>query len=68
MRIVNLTPHPLNLFSEDGEQVATIAPSGTIARVSTTRVKVGETPAGIPLYVTEYGDVEGLPDPQPDTT
>ena len=66
MSIINLTPHELKLFNEDGRLVATITPSGQVARVRTQSVRVGEH-AGVPLYRTEFGDVEGLPAPQPDT-
>jgi len=66
MVFINLTPHTLNLFNENGEQVAQIPPSGLIARVSTERVMV-EKKGGIPFFRTEYGEVDGLPGPQADT-
>ena len=67
MNIINLTPHALRLLAEDGKTVATeIQPSGQIARVAAKAVLVGHAGA-VPLYHTEYGAVEGLPEPQPET-
>jgi len=71
MRIVNLTPHALNLMSEgpDGPTV-TIPPSGQVARCATSRVQVGTVTVdgiAIPVNRTQFGAVTGLPDPQPDT-
>jgi len=65
--IVNLTPHELKLHDEGGRLVATVPPSGQVARVRTSAVRVGEAAEGVPLFVTEFGDVEGLPAPKPDT-
>ncbi len=63
MKIVNLTPHALHLYNEAGEKVATIPPSGTVARVSVERRRVGEID-GIPVYTARYGRIEGLPRPR----
>lgn len=62
MEIVNLTPHPLNIHLPSGE-VKTYEPTGEVARVKTSSRQGGEVD-GCPLFVTEYGDVEGLPPPQ----
>jgi hypothetical protein len=61
MNIVNLTPHTLNIHNEDGELVATVAPSGKVARCEVKRVKERER-AGIPFYATSYGEVVDLPE------
>ena len=71
MNIINLTPHPLNLMPEgsDGPTV-TIPPSGIVARCATSRVQVGTVTVdgiAIPVNRTQFGEVTGLPDPQPDT-
>lgn len=60
--IVNLTPHTLNIVFPSGEELI-IAPSGTIARCKTTSVLIGDV-NDIPVSRTQYGEVEGLPDPQ----
>ena len=71
MKIVNLTPHPLNLMPEGPEgPVVTIPPSGQVARCTVDRVQVDTvTVDGIAVSVnrTQFGEVTGLPDPQPDT-
>lgn len=71
MKIVNLTPHELNLMPQgpDGPVVA-IPPSGQVARCATSRVQVDTVTVDditIPVNRTQFGEVTGLPDPQPDT-
>lgn len=68
MKIVNLTPHTLNFITDAGE--VAVPPAPTPARCATTRTTVGEIEVGgvtIPIHRTEFGAVEGLPDPSPDT-
>lgn len=64
MNIVNLTPHEVNFITDAG--TITIPASGILARVTTKTVTVGEI-NGIPVTSTEFGEVEGLPAPTPDT-
>jgi hypothetical protein len=59
--IVNLCPHPLNIFLENGSRVE-IPTSGTVARVSTVRVRDGAV-SDIPTFRITYGEVTGLPSP-----
>ena len=66
MSIINLTPHAINFVTESGEELVTIDPSGSLARVTTTTVTIGSL-NGIPVTQTVYGEVEGLPDPTADT-
>lgn len=71
MRIVNLTPHKIVLMPEgpDGPTI-TIQSSGIVARCATNRVQVDTINikgVSIPINRTQFGAVEGLPDPQPDT-
>lgn len=65
MNIVNLTPHAINLIGENGKQ-RTITPSGNLARVAAKTVIVGNID-GIPVTTTEFGEVEGLPEPSENT-
>jgi len=62
MKFVNLTPHALTI-----ECVGTIPASGTVARVSTVRVGMGER-GGVRVTLQTLGQVEGLPAPAADTT
>lgn len=56
--ITNLTPHALHVHS--GDTTKTFAPSGTVARVSSTSVQVGDLD-GVPLFNTTFGQVQDLP-------
>ena len=65
-KFVNLTPHPITLRGEGGDQV--IQPSGEVARVSQTPGEEIGAVNGIPVYSAPVtGAVEGLPQPQDDT-
>jgi len=55
--IKNLTPHPITV----GE--VTIAPAGTVARVSASFVECGAI-EGHPVFKQEFGPVVDLPDPE----
>lgn len=63
MRIVNLTPHALNLLVE-GEMVE--IPSAGLARCATTVENVSVL-GGVRIVQTHYGEVTGLPAPEADT-
>ena len=70
-RLVNLTPHEVVIHHYG--YVTTIPQSGVVARVAqktwavrTAWDAVSETQC-IPLVKSEYGSVEGLPDPVEDT-
>lgn len=56
---INLTPHAITILLSDGSTI-TLLPSGTVARVTTEEVVVGET-GGIPVVERRFGAVEGLP-------
>jgi len=63
MKFVNLTPHTLNIFSPQGEELLTIEPSGDIARVEISMEGSGTLPGPVPTFVATYGDIE-LPAPE----
>jgi len=62
---VNLTPHVLSVKLADGGFLA-IPPDGRIARVSVTRAPIDNV-GGVCIYQTRFGDVIGLPEPEPNT-
>ena len=64
-KLINLTPHAITFIKEGGENVV-VEPSGTVARLSTTTVTIGEV-NGIPVTTTEFGNIEGLPEPEEGT-
>ena len=59
-KIVNLTPHEIIIFSEDGKKLATLLPSGIVARVTMTQKEIGKI-LGMPVYKSVWGEVENLP-------
>lgn len=71
MKIVNLTPHALNLMpGGPAGPTVTIPPSGQVARCAVDRVQVDTVTVNgitVPVNKTQFGTVSDLPDPQPDT-
>ena len=61
--LVNLTPHILNVQAADGSWIE-LPPSGKIARVAVRRIPGGIVDH-IQVYEASFGEVEGLPEPEP---
>ena len=61
MQFINLTSHTINEVTTG----LAIPPSGRVARVKASTIKSAEH-AGVPIYSSTFGDVEGLPEPKPD--
>lgn len=69
MKIINLTPHPIN-FLDAGNRVILTVPSSGVARAAQSRENIGTIDAdGVTLPVTRsvFGAVEGLPTPEAGT-
>lgn len=66
MNFINLTPHTIVVLDINDETVLSVPSSGN-ARVQNT---LDEQPpiGGIPCHKVGFGEVEGLPEAQPDTT
>ena len=62
MKLVNLTPHTINIIGEGGS--VTLPPSGQVARCATKSVVVGSAGEGVALFRTTYGEVVDLPEPE----
>jgi len=63
--LINLNAHAINI-QINGQEII-LAPSGTIARVSTKSVQVNTLTVNgieIPVFKTVYGEIENLPEPQ----
>jgi len=63
-KVVNLTPHEINVAG------VVFPPSGTVARVATVQKDAGALVFDghtFPVVHNTYGEVEGLPDPEPGT-
>lgn len=63
-RLVNLTAHPVRLVGPSG---VVELPSAGLARVRERSRVVGSL-GGVDLVETDFGDVEGLPEPQDGVT
>lgn len=62
-KVVNLTPHDINIIGNDGQVLQTFPASGDLARCQVSREQVGEV-NGIPVNRTVFGAVTGLPEQQ----
>lgn len=65
VRFVNLTPHAINIITANCEPISTFESEG-VARVATKSVQTGEI-GGVPIFETQYGEMQGLPEPEPNT-
>ena len=66
MNVINLTPHALYIHDREGEKVASIPPSGDVARLREERKK--SDPFGdIPVDIVRFSEIENLPDEEPGT-
>lgn len=66
MKVVNLTPHPINIVDGKGIIFKTYEPSGLIARVSSYSEPIGYVDGRVPVFRQKFGPVY-LPDPEPNT-
>jgi len=70
MRVVNLTPHAINVRPDGASANLVIQPSGQVALVTSTQVVLGNISImgfSVPIIGTTYGEIECLPEPAPDT-
>ena len=66
VKIINMTPHALNIYDSARELVETVEPSGMVARVDMQRTLV-EKRGHIELYKSIYKDATVLGAPPPDS-
>ncbi len=64
--LVNLTPHSITFFAENGDAIMELPGCPNPPRVSTIRENYGQV-KGIPVNKVTLGQIQGLPDPQPNT-
>lgn len=68
VKILNLTPHPINRYGNEDHPVEVIPAEPTPARIATidlgTNLLAKNGPA---VELVEFGHVNGLPEPEPDT-
>lgn len=65
MKIVNCTPHEINIVKEDGT-ILTIEASGIVPRCTQTEAHVASVD-GIAVTKQVFGEVINLPEAQPET-
>ena len=65
-RLANYTPHAVLTYRPDEGETIELPQLGN-ARCSEEYTPGGEFPSGLPLTLMQYGDVTGLPEPEPDT-
>ena len=63
IRVINLTPHDINIVGDDGQVTESFPASGELARCDVEREQIGEI-NGIPVNRTVFGQVTGLPKQQ----
>ena len=60
MKLINLTPHAIHILRADGSALATIAPSGTVARADERTIplasfEIDGVSAEVPVVSVRYG-------------
>mgnify|MGYP000998195436 CR=1 FL=1 len=65
MKIINLTPHTLNIYDSANDLVETVPPSGMVARANVTRTLV-EKRGHIEMYASVFFGAKALGAPEPD--
>lgn len=72
-QIINCTPHPISIIDNNGETILALPKGEQVPRVQqVVTIMMGmdnvEGANGIvPMTTNVFGEVENLPDPQPDT-
>lgn len=64
MKVINLTPHDIVVLAEDGSEIRRYPASGQVARATSKTEIIGELD-GIAVAKQQFGEVEGLPAPEP---
>ena len=66
MKIINLTPHALNIYDSAGDLVESVPPSGMVARADVRRT-LTEKRGPVELYESVYFGAKALGAPEPDS-
>ena len=65
MKLINATPHPINIVDADGQEVYTIPASGILVRCAANTepdVSIEIDGVEIPTSRTVFGEITGLPE------
>jgi hypothetical protein len=60
-KLINMTPHPINIVDNVGVNIMTI-PSSGLVRLKAHTVDAGFRVDGVKITTTKFGEAEGLPD------
>lgn len=66
MRLLNYTPHAINVYDSSRNLYLTIESSG-VARVDEKIIQLNKSIEKVPLVIKSYGEVIGLPEPREGT-
>jgi hypothetical protein len=66
MRIINLTPHEINLHKINGE-IINVPPSGKVARLEQTSREISSPIEGVKVTTSDFGNITNLPEPHNNT-
>lgn len=67
MWLINLTPHDINFYDEEGSELLfTVPPSGIVTRRTVTE-EIVDYVDEIPVVRQMFGEVQDLPEPEYDT-
>lgn len=70
MKILNATPHAINMLDDDNNIIKTFETSDITIRIASKEAINGSIVCDevlIPLSTTQFGEVTGLPEPNKDT-
>lgn len=63
MKLINVTGRNLDIYDKDGKEIVTTILSEGAATVQVSRTECGKV-GDFALHRTEYGEIEGLPEPE----
>ena len=72
--LVNLTPHALDVYGDEGQYITSLPASGTVARVADSDdpghklMRANDTGILMPMRMLVTGECENVPAPQPGTS
>lgn len=70
MKVVNLTPHAINIVGYDGSLLTSFPPSGVVARAVHRRAQLGTVNlegVDVPVFQSSFGRTDWFPAPEEGT-
>ena len=66
MKLINLTPHKINIYGENKKLILSVEPENIPARCAQKKKIYGHVEE-VPVYCMIFGEIENLPAPKEDT-